>query len=255
MTEGRLPSSYRPIAERSRTVSAGSRTLLGHMANRSTSRRPSSRTAASRAEARRRARLAAQDYDDSADEEAEAEPAPRAATGLLTRFFPAAPPLKDKGDPFADFRYEGRFRSVVAALYLLRRNPWAWLLAGALWLLAGQFQFNDVLLLVGSIVQYGALAGAGWFGWQRPWLFGIAAAIVGWAPFVVLLSIRYSSNPGSLVAPGAAAPTFSQFLLYLGEQTVIQASIGFIAGWYGGYLRRRLAAPVPAGQAARARRR
>jgi hypothetical protein len=254
MAQGRLPSSYCPIVERAPTVAGRLAYTPRPMTNRTTGRRSSRTTATSRAEARRRARVAAQDNEGAAEEELEAEPASRPTGGFIQRLFPAAPPLKGKGDPLADFHYEGRFRSIVAALYLLRKNPWAWLPTGALWLLASQFQMTETLILVGTIVQYGALAAAGWFGWQRPWLYGVAGAMVGWIPFMILLIVRFAADPASLVAPGATPPTASQLALYFGEQTVILASLGFIAGWYGGYLRRRLATPTPA-QSARARRR
>ena len=225
------------------------------MTNRPPTRRSSRTSASSRAEARRRARLAAQEGDAGAEEEVEAEPAKRASGGFLERLFPPAPPLKGKGDPLATFHYEGRFTRIATAGYLLRQNPLAWLGAGVLWFAAGQLQVNSTLALVGAVVQYGALAGAGWFGWQRPWLYGTVAAMVGWAPSVALVTYEYISNPASLVRPGTKVPDAGQFLLSVGTETVIQASIGFIAGWYGGYLRRRLATPTPAQQAARARRR
>jgi len=255
MPQGRLPSSYCPVVERGPAVAVRLAYTPRPMTNRPPARRSSRTNASSRAEARRRARLAAQEGDVGAEEEADTEPAKRSSGGFFERLFPPAPPLKGKGDPLANFHYEGRFRRVVAAGFLLWQNPLAWLGAGVLWLAAGQIQVDATLVLVGAIVQYAALAGAGWFGWQRPWLYGITASIVGWVPYVVLLTIRFTSDPASLVAAGAKPPDAGQFALYIGEQTVIQAGIGFIAGWYGGYLRRRLATPTPAAQAARARRR
>jgi hypothetical protein len=195
--------------------------------------------AASRAEARRRARLAAR--GELAEPEVEdVEPvagSPRG--GVLSRLFPPAPPLPDRPPPLAGFEQEGPLRPIRAALFLLRRNPWAWLptglVAAAGYYAIIRFGPEDPLALAGTFVRFGALIAAGWIGWQRPALFGTAAAILGFAAYVAILI--------GLALLGGEATPFAQagILLSLVVEGVFQAALGFIAGWYGGYLRRRQA--------------
>jgi hypothetical protein len=84
-------------------------------------------------------------------------------------------------------------------------------------------------------VLFGALIAAGWFGWQRPTLYGTAAGILGFAittAFVYYqLSIRGVAL-GELSDPGLVTGRLVVDGLY-------QAALGFLGGWYGGYLRRR----------------
>ena len=177
------------------------------------------------------------------------EPAARPATGgsLLQRLVPPAPPLRDKGDPLAGFTYGGPARRLVAALWLLARHPLAWLVPALIWMIAWPFSLGGgTYALVGSVAQYVALIGAGWVGWQRPWLFGVAGVLVGWAAIVWLL-LLYGTRFG-VIAP-------NQVLVVLLTQSLLQVVVGFVAGWYGGYLRRRLADQRPSSTATRTRRR
>jgi hypothetical protein len=215
----------------------------------------SRRSAEDRAEARRRTRYAAQGRaDDSvADDEEEAEAAaPSQPSGsFLSRLFPPAPPLPGKPDPLAGFGYQGPFRGVVAGLYLLARHPVPWIGMGAVWalgrlLLVIQF---DVLAILSSLIAFGALIAAGWIGWPRPWLFGVSASIFG-----ILL---YASLSAAIVGP--AHPRFTEGEVFAGsiyqEVLAFQPLFGAIAGWYGGYLRRRMAATSASARARPTRRR
>ena len=177
------------------------------------------------------------------------EPAARPATGgsLLQRLVPPAPPLRDKGDPLAGFTYGGPARRLVAALWLLARHPLAWLVPALIWMIAWPFSLGGgTYALVGSVAQYVALIGAGWVGWQRPWLFGVAGVLVGWVAIVWLL-LLYGTRFG-VIAP-------NQVLVVLLTQLLLQVVVGFVAGWYGGYLRRRLADQRPSAATTRTRRR
>jgi len=215
------------------------------MSNRSAARQ-------SRAEARRRARLAAQGQtgDTEGGEENEADqapPAPAATGGFLQRLVPPAPPLPGKGDPLAGFTYTGPVAPFVSSLWLLLRNPISWLVPALIWMVAWPFSLGGgTNALIGSVAQYVALIGAGWVGWQRPWLFSVAAVLVGWAA-VAWYFVLYGTQSG-LISP-------NQALVALLSQTGLQVVVGFVAGWYGGYLRRRLADQRPRPTAARARRR
>jgi hypothetical protein len=212
-----------------------------------------------RAEARRRARLAAQGRLDDVEEPSGEEDAPEAPTGgsFLTRLFPPAPPLPGMPDPLAGFTYEGPLRGLVASLYVLARNPVPWIGLGTIWavgrlMLTFANVFGPVGSIVGiaaSLVSFGALIAAGWIGWPRPWLFGLMASIVG-----ILL---YAAVFGALIA-GAPA-TFTGGEAFLGsiyqEVAGFQPLFGALAGWYGGYLRRRMAQNAAAARAGGSRRR
>lgn len=230
----------------------GSRTLLGLMSNRDGGRQ------SARAEARRRARLAAQGQvaePDSQESEPDKPPS-RPASGFLQRLIPPAPALPGKGDPFATFTYSGPLRGVVAGLYLLARNPLAWVVPGLVWLFAGQLpQTDSTLALIGSVSQYIALIAAGWIGWQRPWLYGMAAVILGWGVVAGTVLVRFASNPQTFKSATGTIPSGGDVALAVASQTALELVVGFVAGWYGGYLRRRLADQRPKGQTARVRRR
>jgi hypothetical protein len=209
----------------------------------------SRRSAEDRAEARRRARYAAQGRaEDAGFEDAAPEAAaetPRPGGSFLSRLFPPAPPLPGKPDPLAGFTYQGPLRGVVAGLYLLVRHPLPWIGMGAVWAFGRLLlPFNPVLAIVSSLVAFGALIAAGWIGWPRPWLFGLAASVVG-----ILL---YATIFGLLLGP--VHPEYSETDVFFGsvyqEVLAFQPLFGAIAGWYGGYLRRRMAA---AGASARTR--
>ena len=206
----------------------------------------------SRAEARRRARLAARgelpDEDEVADAASET-PATRGG-GVLSRVFPPAPPLPNRPDPLAGFNREGPLRPVRERIFLLRSNPLTWLVAGMvafIGFLASIFYAQGLLGLLGTFVLFGSLVAAGWFGWQRPTLFGTAASLVGYLLSAGLILYTFASQ-------GAGPDTFGtpgQLTLRLVTDGVIQAGLGFLGGWYGGYLRRRQV--QVAGQARRRR--
>jgi hypothetical protein len=210
-----------------------------------------SRQATARAEARRRARIAARGDEDGpiSDADAEADSVTPARQSFLQRILPAAPPLPGKGDPLEGFNYNGRFRSVAEAGYLLSRHPVAWLLPGLLYVAIYELALWSSDRLVSSIVQviqYGALVAAGWIGWQRPWLFGAAAGLIAalaTTSLVLYLSSR-APSAANLSAPG-----------YIAAEALFFVALGALAGRYGGYLRRRMAAQRPTATAQANRRR
>lgn len=203
----------------------------------------SRREAASRAEARRRARAAAQAGPGTDVDAGERQPAvngrARPQGGFLERIFPPAPPLPGKADPLAGFSYDGPMRGVVSTIYLLRRNPLAWLSAGILFGVCYLVMFrpgSQLVYTIASILSFVVLIAAGWLGWQRPWAFGLASAIVGYLLFLVIgLPTGWIEAPPS-ASEGAIATSIAL-------SGLVQAAIGVLAGFYGGYLRRRMAAP------------
>ena len=206
-----------------------------------------------RAEARRRARLQAQGrLAEDEQDEVEAAPARRPSGSLFQRLFPPAAPLPGKPDPMAGFTYTGRLRPVVSSLWLIPRNLYAGVGMGILWAAAYVITIQYAASIVGSIasfVSFGALVAAGWLGWQRPWLYGLVAAVIGYLLYVVYVIVALAGTP-ALAEPGATSAAFA----YLVTNGFLQAAIGALAGFYGGYLRRRLADPATR-QAADARRR
>ena len=218
----RLPAAYRPLTVQS-----------GPMPTQSNEER----AAASRAEARRRARLAARgELGEGEPLEAEPDQPPRSG-GFLQRLFPPAPPLPNKPDPLADFDPSGPLRPVRERLFLLRGNLLAWVVPGILAFvgyLASVFYGNSVLGLAGTFLLFGSLIAAGWFGWQRPSLFGTAASMLSYVLVTVLILVQLGQmglGPETL-GPEAVIPDLVLRGLY-------QAGLGFLGGWYGGYLRRR----------------
>lgn len=207
-----------------------------------------------RAEARRRARLAAR--GELPEEEQNSEPEPERARGggggIFGRLFPPAPPLPNRPDPLAGFHGDGPLRPITSRIYLLRQNPLAWLVPGVLAFIGFYASFtyaNDPLSLFGTFLLFGSLIGAGWFGWQRPTLFGIAAAILGFAIATAIVLFAFSSQGATPETFGAGA-----VILNLLVQALYQAALGFLGGWYGGYLRRRQT-QLSGEQKGRARRR
>ncbi len=219
------------------------------------------RSAEERSEARRRARYAAQGREGELGWEGEEEAAEATETrgggSFLTRLFPPAPPLPGMPDPLAGFGYDGPLRGVVASLYLLARHPVPWLGLAAVWAagrllleFAGIFgSIGAVVAIVASLAAFGALIAAGWIGWPRPWLFGLMASIAGILIFGVL-------TESTLTGAGVE---FTRGQAFLGsvyqEVAAFQPLFGALAGWYGGYLRRRMAQNVAASRTARSRRR
>jgi hypothetical protein len=192
----------------------------------------------SRAEARRRARLAARgELADEPPESTETD-ADEARGGFLSRLFPPAPPLPNMPPPLAGFDESGPLRPVRERLFLLRRNPIAWVATGLVAAVGNYttllFGPTDVFSFLGTMLRFGALIAAGWIGWQRPPLYGTAAAILSFLIFVVAI----------LVSPAVGAPGLEVFTQegaasQLLVEGVFQTALGFLAGWYGGYLRRR----------------
>jgi hypothetical protein len=246
--------------------------------------RPPSRGASSRAEARRRARLAAQGQtvDDDVEEAATSPERPPQGGGFLSRLFPPAPPLPGHERPFEGFSYAGRpaFRGIAEAIWLLARNPLAWIGMGALWAVSRLLTDQTAIGIIMSVVSFGSLIAAGWLGWRRPWLYGLAAALLGWLAVLLVLLTLLVTNPdqaGSLIGTGptatpsatvapagspeaspAASPEASPapgdertpitpagVAINIVLQTLFQAALGTAAGWYGGYLRRRTVAGQP----------
>lgn len=207
-----------------------------------------------RAEARRRARLQAQGrVFQEADDEVDEAPVRRSSAPLFSRLFPPAAPLPGKGDPFAGFTYSGRLRPLVASLWLIRRNLFAGVGMGILWagtyILVSQYP-SSLFGSIASFVSFGALVAAGWIGWQRPWFYGLAAATIGY-----LLYTPYFIYAVATAAATATPVTGSQVALVLVTNGIVQIGIGALAGFYGGYLRRRLADPATRQAAASRRRR
>ena len=211
----------------------------------------SRRTADDRAEARRRARLVAQGRADEADAEEAEEPDAAAATtrpsgSFLSRLFPPAPPLPGKPDPLAGYSYQGPLRGVVSGLYLLARYPLPWIGMAVVWALGRLLLTvpNPLLGIASSLIAFGALIAAGWIGWPRPWLFGLAASVLGILLYGVLAAIVF----GPLLTDFTESEVFVSSVYR--EIFAFQPIFGAIAGWYGGYLRRRM---VAAGASARTR--
>jgi len=191
-----------------------------------------------RAEARRRARLAARGElpeDESPEPEEVARPA---RGGLLSTLFPPAPPLPNRPDPLAGFDRSAPLRPVRERAYLLSSNLPAWALTGLLAFagyLVSAFYGNSVLGLIGNFVLFGSLIAAGWFGWQRPTLFGTAASLFSFVlvtGFVLYSFWEQGAGPDTFGSTGEVAGSLALRGLY-------QAGLGFLGGWYGGYLRRR----------------
>jgi hypothetical protein len=221
----------------------------------------SRRAADSRAEARRRSRQLERGYepgDDEGEEAAAQDGSGRRASGLgggfLGRLFPPAPPLPNRPDPLAGFAYQGPFRSVAAAGYLLAHNPRAWLLPAIPWAAAQALSYlsppdYNPLQLITLLVSVFAVIAAGWIGWQRPWLFGLAAVVAGTLVEAIFISL--------LLGPLGIGDNdrLAYFIGIIVFQIVqLQWLLGALIGWYGGYLRRRMAVAQPPPQRRGARR-
>lgn len=229
------------------------RTLSGRLArgpvqSPSMSSRTQEARARARAEARRRARLTARGEVPAAESATTADdgvatggaaPAPQPASrGLLGRIFPAAPPLPNRPDPLAGFDHSGPLRPVRERLFLLRRNPLAWIVPGVLAFFGFFASIQQTVLgLVGMFVLFGALIGAGWFGWQRPTLFGTTAALLSFFASAAVILWTFASRGAGPDAFGGPPAVVVELTL----QAAYQAGLGFLGGWYGGYLRRRQA--------------
>jgi hypothetical protein len=208
--------------------------------------------ARSRAEARRRARLAARGAVGADEPEAgeEADLAPSAAREtLLQRMFPSAPPLPNRPDPLARFNRTGPLRPVRERIFLLVANPLAWMVP-ALLVLIGHVApvTGEAGSLIGPFLTFGSLVAAGWVGWQRPGLYGATSAVVGLALFVTAILLDFTTAGGDVRMASGELASLIPF-------AVLQGTIGFLGGWYGGYLRRRQAHLTLEARKATARRR
>ncbi len=197
---------------------------------------------AARAEARRRARLIAQGHlgEEEGAVEEEAPVAARPRPSLFKAIFPPAAPLPGKPDPMAGFRYSGPLRPVVASLWLISRNPIAGLGMGVIWAVAWattSAYSQSTIGTLASFISFGSLVAAGVIGWQRPWLYGFTASVFGYVIYSAYVVIGLSGQ----LADASKSATLAQFLLINGA---LQAMIGGLAGFYGGYLRRRFADPT-----------
>ena len=211
------------------------------------------RDAERRAEARRRSRLAAQGrLPDEEEDDAEAAPSRQPSMSFLQRLFPPAAPLAGKPPPLTGFTYTGRLRPIVLAGWLIRQNLYAGIGMGVLWAASYVLTVQEGRSIFGTIasfVSFGSLVAAGWLGWQRPWFYGFVAAVIGYIVYAIYFAFLFASDPAI-----NELATASQMVTYLATNGLLQAAIGALAGFYGGYLRRRLADPATR-QAAAARRR
>jgi hypothetical protein len=99
---------------------------------------------------------------------------------------------------------------------------------------------QSLVSLTLTLAQYALFIGAGWVGWWRPWLFGAAAGVAGSLILGIIVGLRaFQHGDGIASVPLAIAITLTTWGLLFGL-------IGAFAGFYGGYLRRRMANPVPA---------
>jgi hypothetical protein len=193
---------------------------------------------ASRAEARRRARLTARGElaeDDAAEPDAAERPQ---RGGLLTTLFPPAPPLPNRPDPLAGFDASAPLRPVRERAFLLSSNLTAWVVTAMLAFigyLVSAFFGNSGIGLIGNFVLFGSLIAAGWFGWQRPTLFGTAASLLSFVLVVAFVLYSFGSRGAGPETFGSTGELAGSLIL----RGLYQAGLGFLGGWYGGYLRRR----------------
>ena len=194
--------------------------------------------AASRAEARRRARLVARgELGEDEAEAVETQPEPERRGGFLARLFPAAPPLPNKPDPLAGFDPSGPLRPIRERAFLLRHNLLAWVLPGIIAFvgyIASIVYQTSILGLLGTFILFGSLIAAGWFGWQRPTLYGTAASLVSYVLVTSLILVQLGQLGADVETLGP-----ERVIPDLVLRAVYQAGLGFLGGWYGGYLRRR----------------
>ena len=228
MPGDRVPDAYRPLIGRRRYN------------RRPMSNRSHDEHASKRSEARRRARLAAR--GELPVEEPVHEPAaePRREGSFLRRLFPAVPPLPGRPDPLAGFDRSGGMRPIRERLFLIRRTLLVWVLAGFaafIGYVAYRFYAPGLLSIVGMFLMFGALIAAGWFGWQRPTLVGTTAGVFSFLLVTTLVTTQFAMRGAGPETFGTAGDV-ATFLLLEG---LYQAGLGFIGGWYGGYLRRRQA--------------
>jgi hypothetical protein len=191
--------------------------------------------------------------DEEGEEETGATRAP-AGAGVLGRLFPPAPPLPNKPDPLAGMQYSGPFRSVVGAAYLLANHPRAWLLPAIPWASAQTLAYlsppsYSPVQIITVLVSVLAVIAAGWIGWERPWLFGLASVVAGTMIEAIFLALLFDPLG---VDETSAGTVFIGIVAF--QILQLQWILGAFIGWYGGYLRRRLAASNPPAAPNRRRR-
>lgn len=245
VADERLPGGYRPLTVRVARPPVQSPAMP--------TRTPEER-AASRAEARRRARLSARGElppDEPTGDDTDPTP-PRG--GCLGRLFPAAPPLPNRPDPLATFNRRWPLRPVRERIYLLRRNPLPWVLPSLTCFIGyylSETNRGNTLGLIATFLTFGSVIAAGWFGWQRPSLFGTVTALIAFVLFWAVVILTVAERGAGPTDFGEPMELAASFLL----QGVIQGGLGFLGGWYGGYLRRRQAQVAAETRTASARRR
>ena len=94
--------------------------------------------------------------------------------------------------------------------------------------------------IVGLLGTVFAVVAAGWIGWQRPWLFGLAASVAGTLIQATILGLLIEPVP----LPSA---TFGSLFVAITLNQILQLqwALGALIGWYGGYLRRRMTLTAP----------
>ena len=101
-------------------------------------------------------------------------------------------------------------------------------------------------MLLGTVF---AAVAAGWIGWQRPWLFGLAASIAGTFIQATIVGLIFPRpEVGGTFGSAFVTITLNQILQ-------LQWALGALIGWYGGYLRRRMTLTAPGPRQGRQRRR
>ena len=183
--------------------------------------------------------------DDEAAETAATAPG-QPGGGFMRRMFPPAAPLPGKPDPLLGFTYTGRMRGVVSTLWLLARRPLVWIAFGVLWAvsyMATNALSSTAIGIVASLGTFATLVASGWVGWQRPWAYGAAAAGVGQLIWGLVLTV-WALNGTDIDGPGQAVPVLNA-IVSLVVSGIFMTAVGALAGFYGGYLRRRLAEPRP----------
>lgn len=172
------------------------------------------------------------------EEEPEAEPETTSGGGFLGRIFPPAPPLPGRPDPLKGFERSGPLGFIRERIFLLRASPLVWIGLGVVaffGFVASQFWRGTFLELLGTFTLFGAFIAAGWFGWQRPTLYGTAAGILGYVLAVGFILVSFAASGVPPDTFGTAGAVISQVVI----QGAYLGALGFLGGWYGGYLRRR----------------
>lgn len=201
--------------------------------------RPMSNRSRARAAARRRARMAARG-ELPAEEEPTEPSTPEPQGGFLRRLLPPAPPLPGRPPPLEGFTHQGPLRPVVERLWLLARSPVAWIVPAIFWALGQLIQLANPQSTIGFVFGFSSFVAplaAGWFGWRRPGLYGGATAFLGFVVFAVPLVYIAASQGTPLEAFGGPANLAASISI----QGFLFTVMGYLLGWYGGYLRRRQA--------------